>query len=131
ADAGGGGDRRGDLPRRRSRRLLAGGLGDSTASTQVYPEFSFGRRRPYSGLPQSGAIMIQGGFMRKAILSASAALWAPPAGAASAGGTDSAASPRPTAPAIAAAAASSSAQGQPLTEAERHQAIQELQDLRA
>jgi hypothetical protein len=69
--------------------------------------------------------------MRKVILSASAALLASPAWAASAGGPDSNASPTPSAPAVAAAASSSAAQGQPLTEAERQQAIQELQDLRS
>jgi hypothetical protein len=69
--------------------------------------------------------------MRKVILFASAALLASPAWAAGIGGTDSTASPGPSAPAVAAASSSSAAQAQPLTEAERQQAIQDLQDLRA
>ena len=63
--------------------------------------------------------------MRKVVLATSAALIASPAWAASAGGAS------PSAPAFVTAAASSAAEAQPLTEAERQQAIQELQDLRS
>jgi hypothetical protein len=63
--------------------------------------------------------------MRKVVLATSAALIASPAWAATADGTSQ------SVPAFVAAAASGAAEAQPLTEAERQQAIQELQDLRS
>jgi hypothetical protein len=72
--------------------------------------------------------------MRKVVLAASAALVASPALAVTGEDADATASAPQSPPAFLAGASSSVAQdpqGQPLTEAERTQAIQELQDLRA
>jgi hypothetical protein len=63
--------------------------------------------------------------MRKVVLATSAVLFASPAWAAPADGASQ------STPAVVTAAASGAAQAQPLSEAERQQAIQELQDLRS